>query len=109
MENVETNVNLTEYEIQVLVITMSKQNESGVHRSTIDTDMSKANFTPLATSIAITGLKQKEMIGVSIYTDEADHIEYEGWKLTTKGIDWIMTNQKDLPLKKIKDDQGSPF
>ena len=109
MKNLETEANLTEYEIQVLITIMSERHQSGVHRSAISHHMAGANFTPLATSIAMASLLQKQMIDASTYKDE-NHNEYEGWDLTAEGIAWIMANQKDLPLK-FSDNQtdNSPF
>ena len=103
MQDVETAIALTEYEIQILISIMSNLDRCTIDRSNLDNDMAKANFTPLATSIAITSLSQKQMI-ITLNENNSLGNEYAVFNLTQKGVNWIMDNQKKLPLK-IEDNQ----
>lgn len=105
MQDVETAIALTEYETQILISIMSNLDRCTIDRSNLDNDMAKANFTPLATSIAITGLTQKQMI-ITLNENDTFGNEYAVFNLTQKGVDWIMENQKNLPLK-IENNQNN--
>jgi predicted transcriptional regulator len=108
MQDIETAMALTEYEIQILISIMSNLDRCTISRSNLDDDMAKVNFTPLATSIAIKSLSQKQMI-ITLNENDSLGNEYAVFNLTQKGVDWIMENQKNLPLKIENNQNNSSF
>lgn len=68
-------------------------------------EMSKAGFTAIAATLALTGLLAKDMIEVKEEEDTFHHETYKVNRLTSKGMDWLMSNQSRFILKEATSTQ----
>jgi len=98
---VKETMGLSQSEIVVLVsigqnIETPNDNIS-VH--TIRSDMDNSGFTKIATTIALNRLLEMEFIELSGEEDQNGN-PYYLYGLTQKGMNWLMTNQDKLVLKK---------
>jgi len=67
-------------------------------------DMNSAGFTDIAVSIALKTLTSKGLLESDMWTDQ-DGDPYMVYKTTTKGEQWLITNQDKLALTFTPDDE----
>jgi hypothetical protein len=65
----------------------------------IHREMENAGFTNVATNISLTTLMRKGLVEQAIgYSDDGD--QWQGYRLTDQGVDWLITNQSLVALKR---------
>lgn len=92
-----------------------------VYSYTVQQDMNRAGFTDLAVSLSLEGLMQKDMKSLSLAMNDHGE-EYEGYQVARKSIDWLLSNQSKLVMRKeprpaqgtrrpaaVEDDEDIPF
>jgi hypothetical protein len=101
---------LTSYEIAVMISIMENRLPGqGITPHGIQTDMRKAGYTDLATSITLESLVRK---GFVEYQEEQGYNEnYTGCVLTSQGVDWMLENKDKFILstrEKASEEEGPP-
>src|SRR5690606_12011660 len=106
------------HEISMLVLIMENQltSEESYSIYNLKTEMSKAGFTDIATSVGVRSLKKLGMIETFVEVDHWNNgQEYAACRLTDLGENWVLSNQDQLQFRKKTDviieeeDDGLPF
>lgn len=98
---VKDTMGLSQHEIVVMVSigqNIDSPNDS-VNISTIRGDMDNSGFTKIAATIAINNLLEKKYID-SATSEDQNGYPYYLYSLTSKGMNWLMTNQDKIIMKK---------
>ena len=96
---------LKSHEIALLIFVTnhSLASENGASAYNLKDEMSKSGYNDVATSVGIMSLEKKGMIEVSKeygYDNWNNEHEYLVYKLTSKGKEWILSNQEQLQFRK---------
>lgn len=102
---------LEQYEIAGLVAVAEEVNdpENGVSAYNFRQNMEQAGFTPLARSLALGSLVNREML------ERFEDYDYQGnpytaFRVTSKGMAWLVANKEKLTLRKVTaTDDDIPF
>ena len=91
---------LKSHEIAILMLIVEHQvtKEDYLSVYLLKTEMDKAGYTSVATSVGIRTLEQNEMITTSKEMDYND--EFPACRLTDKGVNWVLQNQHLLKFRK---------
>lgn len=100
------------HEIAILMLIVEYQvtKEDFLSVYLLKTEMDKAGYTSVATSVGIRTLEQNEMITTSKERDFND--EFPACKLTDRGVSWVLQNQHLLKFRKevlVDKDNDLPF
>ncbi|HYY73069.1 MAG TPA: hypothetical protein VE778_05700 [Candidatus Bathyarchaeia archaeon] len=96
-----TKSGLTSYEIAAMVLIMEGRLTpgDGITPYSIRTDMRKAGYTDIATSLSLESLTRKGMIEYTDARDENGEV-YTVCALTSRGLDWMLENQDRFKLSR---------
>ena len=101
---------LEQYEIAGLVAMAEEVNdpENGVSAYSFRKNMEQAGFTRLAGSLALGSLVNRELL------ERFEDYDYQGaaftaFRVTSKGMAWLVANKDKLTLRKIATDDDIPF
>ena len=98
------NQGVTPHEVAAMALIMAQFDGGGVGAWQLKEDMRRAGYTDIATGIAIEKLRRSAFIESRKVEDERGDA-YTLWCLTTKGTEWLITNENKLALKA---DKGTP-
>jgi hypothetical protein len=85
--------------------------EDHVSAHLLRSDVEQSGFTKIACVIGIKSLTSKGLIDFNIYTNDYNHgHEYQGYSLTDKGWEWVMSNQDKFTITEDTQlDEEPPF
>jgi nucleoside 2-deoxyribosyltransferase len=91
---------LAQHEMVALVaIAQNLQTPDGtVSAHFVRSDMEKAGFTKIATTLALTSLLRNELVATSLEQDYNEE-PYTVYSVTSTGMDWLLRNQQRLVLR----------
>lgn len=96
---------LKSHEIALLILVMENQmpTEHGISVYRLRTEMNKAGYTDIATSVGVRTLLKKSMLESSSRIDQEDGETYVVFRLTERGENWILDNQDQLVFRSDSD------
>ena len=100
---------LSPHETAALVVLMANPltPESLVDPWAFKEDMERAGFTPVAVNLSLNALTRKNMVDI-VDRDNGQGDSITAYKISPKGIDWLLNNQSNLSLRHDYDD-SDPF
>jgi hypothetical protein len=95
MAQVKPTEGLSPHEVAVLItiMTLVSDPSDGVMPHKIQELVKRSGYTPMASTLGIAGLKQKDMIECVDLEDPRDRDVYTVCKVTHKGLEWLLENQ----------------
>lgn len=99
---VHDTAGLESHEIAILLILMAKQltPQDDVSVFMLKQDMEKAGYNPIAVSVGLRTLAQKQMIETLTGYDEYGQSNYPACRLLSLGDEWVIKNQHLISFKK---------
>jgi hypothetical protein len=95
---VKTTHGLRPQEITVLALIMVDRDENPLSAKAIKSQMERAGYTNLASSLALSTLRRMELVTVDTIQVGMDDY-YSTYSLTPTGEDWLVENQDGLELR----------
>jgi hypothetical protein len=101
MAQIKTTEGLSPHEIAVLFTIMSSANspDDGDMPWRIKDSMKNSGYTPVASTLALAGLKQKEMVLFEEKIDYDNREPYTICRLTEKGLAWMVDHQDEFRMR----------
>ena len=98
---VKESEGLKQHEVTMLLIIMENQltSEDSVSIYSLKSDMDKAGFNTIATSISVRELQRKGLIETFKEYNDYNDQEYSACKLAASGVEWIMNNQDKIEFR----------
>jgi len=107
-------LNSSEIALLILVMENHLSPSNGINVTYLHTEMSKAGYTDIATSIGISTLTRKDFLSIGT-DDDYNGYTYHIINITRKGEDWIIENQhlfqfrKDYEPQEASSEDDLPF
>jgi nucleoside 2-deoxyribosyltransferase len=111
MSQIKTTEGLRANEIAALYSIASEVSmpSDGLFPGRVKDLMKRSGFTPLASTLALAGLKQKEMLVFEMFHDNEIQESYPVCKLTDKALTWMLDNQDEFRMRNDEvDEQPEP-
>jgi hypothetical protein len=115
MAQVKPTEGLAPHEVAVLLTIMTEVSDPdlGATPDRIQEVMKRSGYTPMASTLALAGLKKKGMIEDDLVTDPLGEPLYSVCKVSSKGLEWLLENQGKfqlkIPAKSPIEDEDIPF
>jgi len=99
---------LTQHEMVALVAIAQNTDmpREAISTYRVRTDMGKAGFTRVATTLALAALLKKGLVEAHELINERTEEEYVAYALTDSGLGWLMNNQDRLVLREPSKSQS---
>lgn len=97
--SIATKEGLSPHEMMCLISILENPPEEGTGTFSIRNDLERAGYTTQAVNISLVKLAKKELIKTTQCYDFNGN-DFPGYKLTDKGLDWILHNEDKFELKK---------
>jgi nucleoside 2-deoxyribosyltransferase len=107
MSQIGATEGLSPHEISVLITIMSivSNPEAGVHPYKIKESMERSGYTPMASTLALAGLKRKEMIEYEQDSDDFGNI-VPACKVSPQGLAWMLDNQERFRMRVVDEEES---
>jgi nucleoside 2-deoxyribosyltransferase len=109
MSQITTTKGLSPHEISVLISIMSLVSNpvEGVHPYRIQESMKRSGYTAMASTLALAGLKRKDMIDYGQEMDSNENV-MPVCIVTKKGLDWMLENEDRFRMRVAEERAPEP-